>query len=320
MVTLANVASLIAASMAVVPHTFLAEAQPTAQGTIIPKADGQFQAGDSCDITTDRVTCANASSLLMCSHDKWVVLSDCDPGTTCKNGIAPGSAAAPSSTDAAPGGGGGGGGSGGSNFGITCAKFNQAVSKASAAIGQSYPQPSAAQCQAFLQGMPKGDISSAREAAMFLANILWESDGLRAKEEYDCKDLPSWCAQNYKLPGDSPGKTYWGRGYIQLTWLYNYQAASRALFGNDKLVNDPTLASTDENVAWGVSFWYWAENVHSDAGVQAGNFGSSINKINGALECRGAAQDKAKKRYQMYTSILPIFAPGQTPKESGCYN
>ncbi|KAJ2711464.1 hypothetical protein H4R19_003234, partial [Coemansia spiralis] len=132
---------------------------------------------------------------------------------------------------------------------------------------------------------------------------------------------PDWCAMNYMIPGDShPGKAYWGRGYIQLTWKYNYEAASKALFGNNKLVDDPTLASKNENVAWDVSFWFWSENVHSDPGVQAGKFGASINKINGAIECRGLAQEKAKKRYAMYKAILPIIAPGQTPDESGCYN
>ncbi|KAJ2249936.1 hypothetical protein GGH97_001044 [Coemansia sp. RSA 475] len=207
------------------------------------------------------------------------------------------------------------------DFGITCDKFKEAVTKASSAIGQSYPTPSDKQCTSFLAGMPKGDIASAREAAMFLANILWESDGLQAKEEYDCQDLPDWCAQNYKTPEDAPGKTYWGRGYIQLTWHYNYEAASEGLFGDDRLVESPDQVATDEDLAWGVSFWFWKENVHGDAGVQEGNFGSSINKINGALECNGGtAQDKAKKRYEMYKAILPIFAPGELPKETGCYN
>ncbi|KAJ1835813.1 hypothetical protein LPJ63_000807 [Coemansia sp. RSA 2711] len=211
-------------------------------------------------------------------------------------------------------------GSSGDNFGITCDKFNDAVSKASKAISANYPAPSSAQCNSFLKGMSKGDISSAREAAMFLSNILWESDGLRAKEEYDCKDLPDWCAQNYKSTDDKSGQTYWGRGYIQLTWSYNYKAASEGLYGDDRLLDKPDQVATDEDTAWAVSFWFWKANVHSDPGVQQGNFGSSINKINGALECKGAAQDKAKKRYEMYKAVLPVFAPGEQPKESGCYN
>ncbi|KAJ1741962.1 hypothetical protein LPJ78_003958 [Coemansia sp. RSA 989] len=217
----------------------------------------------------------------------------------------------------------GGGGQdtgGGSDFGITCDKFDEAVSKASEAIGQSYPKPSQAQCNAFLKGMPKGGISSAREAAMFLANILWESDGLQAKQEYACKDKPDWCAQNYKTPEDEPGKTYWGRGYIQLTWEYNYAAASKALYGDDRLVKNPGEVSSDEDTAWAVSFWFWKANVATDPAVKKGEFGASINKINGALECKGAAQDKAKKRYEMYKAVLPVFAPGEKPIESGCYN
>ncbi|KAJ2432221.1 hypothetical protein GGF41_000110 [Coemansia sp. RSA 2531] len=234
------------------------------------------------------------------------------------------SAVQPSSAPSSSAGGGGGGGgndSGGNNFGITCDKFNKAVSAASSAISNSYPAPSSAQCNSFLKNMKSaGGIASSREAAMFLANILWESDGLRAKEEYDCQKLPDWCAQNYKTPEDVPGKTYWGRGYIQLTWHYNYIDASKALFGDDRLAKDPAQVAEDEDTAWMVSFWFWKDRVRSDPGVQAGNFGASINKINGGLECRGSAQDKAKKRYAMYKAVLPIFAPGETPKEAGCYN
>ncbi|KAJ1905427.1 hypothetical protein LPJ71_004551, partial [Coemansia sp. S17] len=211
------------------------------------------------------------------------------------------SAVQPSSAPSSSAGGGGGGGgndSGGNNFGITCDKFNKAVSAASSAISNSYPAPSSAQCNSFLKNMKSaGGIASSREAAMFLANILWESDGLRAKEEYDCQKLPDWCAQNYKTPEDVPGKTYWGRGYIQLTWHYNYIDASKALFGDDRLAKDPAQVAEDEDTAWMVSFWFWKDRVRSDPGVQAGNFGASINKINGGLECRGSAQDKAKKRY-----------------------
>ncbi|KAJ2080070.1 hypothetical protein H4R24_003341 [Coemansia sp. RSA 988] len=209
---------------------------------------------------------------------------------------------------------------GGNNFGITCDKFEEAVSKASEAIGQTYPKPSQEQCQSFLKGMPNGEIASAREAAMFLSNIIWESDGLRAKEEYECKDKPDWCAQNYKTPEDVPGQTYWGRGYIQLSWHYNYEDASKGLYNDERLAKDSSQVSNNEDVAWNVSFWYWKANVRSDPGVQAGNFGSSINKINGALECKGAAQDKAKKRYEIYKAVLKVFDSNETPKESGCYN
>ncbi|KAI8323896.1 lysozyme-like protein [Martensiomyces pterosporus] len=209
---------------------------------------------------------------------------------------------------------------GGATFGITCEKFNQAVVAGGKAVGSAYPVPSAAQCKAFLGGFKAGEISSAREAAMFLTNMAWESDGLRAKEEYLCKQTPSSCYSAYGAP-NSKGQYFWGRGYTQLSWDFNYKAASQALYGDDRLYQNPEQVATNEDMAWGVSFWFWKANVHSDAGVQAGNFGSSVNKINGALECHGGANaDRAKKRYQIYQAILKVFAPSETPKEAGCYN
>ncbi|KAJ2850290.1 hypothetical protein J3B02_003687 [Coemansia erecta] len=350
------------------------------------------QAGEKCDMTTDRIVCGTDTSLLFCTNNEWIEFSNCTTGTVCKDGMCvfpesesadQGSAAAQSSeptseqqqqqqnTETAQGGGeeedtnqdiassspvadtsasadsqqaestgdtqqasssadggdqqgggdGGGSSSSGDSFGITCDKFSEAVTKASQAIGQKYPAPSEAQCQSFLKGMPEGDIASAREAAMFLANILWESDGLQAKEEYACQDMPDWCAQNYKTPEDVSGQTYWGRGYIQLSWHYNYIDASKGLYGDDRLAKDAAQVAKNEDIAWAVSFWFWKDRVRSDPGVQEGNFGASINKINGGLECHGgAAADKAKKRYEMYKVILPIFAPNEKPKESGCYN
>ncbi|KAJ1955559.1 hypothetical protein GGI12_005532 [Dipsacomyces acuminosporus] len=154
---------------------------------------------------------------------------------------------------------------------------------------------------------------------MFLANIVWESDGLRAKEEYLCKQTPGACTSAYGA-GNGRGSYFWGRGYIQLSWADNYRAASQALFGNDQLVQNPQQVSSNEDVAWGVSYWYWNSRVRNSPGVLAGNFGASINAINGPLECRGGHSDKAKKRFVIYTAILKIFAPSEAPKETGCYN
>ncbi|KAJ1955560.1 hypothetical protein GGI12_005533, partial [Dipsacomyces acuminosporus] len=57
------------------------------------------------------------------------------------------------------------GGSGSGDFGITCDKLNKAVTAGGKAVANSYPAPSAAQCKAFLTGLKKSGITSAREAA-----------------------------------------------------------------------------------------------------------------------------------------------------------
>lgn len=54
-------------------------------------------------------------------------------------------------------------------------------------------------------------------------------------------------------PGD--GFKYRGRGFIQLTGKNNYAAASKAIYGDDRLVKNPDLVN-DPSVAAQVSAWY----------------------------------------------------------------
>jgi putative chitinase len=59
-------------------------------------------------------------------------------------------------------------------------------------------------------------------------------------------------------PGD--GWKYRGRGFIQLTGKANYASASKELFGDDRLVNNPELAS-DPIIAANIALWYWGWRV-----------------------------------------------------------
>jgi len=54
-------------------------------------------------------------------------------------------------------------------------------------------------------------------------------------------------------PGD--GWKFRGRGYIQLTGKNNYSAASKAIFGDDRLVENPDLVN-DPGIAAEVTAWY----------------------------------------------------------------
>ena len=77
-----------------------------------------------------------------------------------------------------------------------------------------YRKPSNAQYRNFIQRTPNSRIKDKRELAMFLANIMHESGGLKYTEE-----LGPPPPGRYPYPAlDRPGKTYHGRGYIQLTW------------------------------------------------------------------------------------------------------
>src|ERR1700722_5214060 len=181
-----------------------------------------------------------------------------------------------------------------------------------------YDPPTDKQYRAFVKGLDSSTFSGKREVAMFLAQIMHESGGLKVKSEERC--VHNGCPGEYETGEGVPGKRYFGRGYIQPTWSYNYKAASEALFGDpNKLLRHPELVADDEDVAWGTSFWFWRQNVHHEDGVQNGQFGYSTLRINGGLECGGNAGELARRRFRLYTKVLLAFGLKDKLDPTGCY-
>ena len=74
-----------------------------------------------------------------------------------------------------------------------------------------YPMPNIKQYENFVKNAaPAGGINTKRELAMFLAQIMWESGGLRYNQEIDC--MHSGCPGNYETSFDYAGVRYYGRG------------------------------------------------------------------------------------------------------------
>ncbi len=92
-----------------------------------------------------------------------------------------------------------------------------------ALVTNGYPQPNSIQYYNLVnQAGSKGNIYSKLELAMFLSQIMWESDGLRAMREYYCyPTFNSGCA--YSTGIGFPGQNYFGRGYIQLVSLFCFK-------------------------------------------------------------------------------------------------
>lgn len=222
---------------------------------------------------------------------------------------------------------------------ITFSEFKKAVTD------NVYPTPTKEQYDTIV-GMAEsaGNITSKQELAMFLAQVLWESAGLQvsvqpvsnlgfalrqfispslsaqiqAKKEIKCAS--NSCPSSYRTGREQPGKYYFGRGYIQLTWLYNYEQCSKELYGDNRLVDEPNLVSDTEEGAWGSAFWYWAKHCHKAPGVADGLFGASTMAINGALECKGPYKTKAFKRFTIYVKVLKAFKLDNVkPIQDGCY-
>lgn len=145
-----------------------------------------------------------------------------------------------------------------------------------------------------------------REVAAFLAHVTHESGGLRYTDEIDgsskdyCDNVGACPAGEYQ---------YWGRGSLQVTWNYNYKFAEdlfSSIGQSYSLLNNPGLVASDELLLWATGLWFWMEgdpsffndSPHDRLGPQG--FGSTIEKINGQLECDGASPDAVAARVQYY--------------------
>ncbi|KAI9107764.1 hypothetical protein K1719_021100 [Acacia pycnantha] len=189
--------------------------------------------------------------------------------------------------------------------------------------------------KSFLAFATTGDADTRkREAAAFLAQTSHETTGgwpdapggpyawgYCFKEEVARGD---YCAPSEEYPC-APGKQYYGRGPIQLSWNYNYGQAGTAL--KEDLLNNPDLVATDPLLSFETALWFWMTpqspkpSCHdvmtgswtpSDADVAAGRlpgYGTVTNIINGGLECGIGPDPRVEDRigfYKRYCDILGV--------------
>jgi predicted chitinase len=94
-------------------------------------------------------------------------------------------------------------------------------------------------------------------------------------------------------PGD--GFKFRGRGFIQLTGKSNYAAASKAIYGDDRLVKNPDLVN-DPAVAAEVSAWYMKKGQGSMAkkmGIDTANMSQSDANLLATSQIAGTDVRKA---------------------------
>ncbi|WP_414589972.1 glycoside hydrolase family 19 protein [Scytonema sp. PCC 10023] len=174
------------------------------------------------------------------------------------------------------------------------------------------------------------DTQHKHEAAAFLANIAHETSGLQYIEELRC--IPNGCGDEYCDRNNTqypcqPGRSYHGRGPMQISWNYNYGAAGRALGLN--LLANPDLVKSDGAIAFSTALWFWMTpqppkpSCHdvmsgrwnpSPDDVNRGRvpgFGMTINIINGGLECGRPTDDRVERRvgfYRQFCQMLGVSA------------
>lgn len=179
-----------------------------------------------------------------------------------------------------------------------------------------------------------------RELAAFLANAGHETTGgwpdapggpqawgLYFTEEVGCEDnkCPQYCDANNAQYPCAPGKTYHGRGPIQLSWNYNYGAVGDVI--GEPLLANPELVASDGAIAFRTALWFWmtaqapkpsAHDVmvgawqptaDDQAKGRAPGFGMTINIINGGIECGKPSPPQVLDRvafYQRFTDMLGV--------------
>jgi len=181
-----------------------------------------------------------------------------------------------------------------------------------------------------------------REVAAFLGNASHETTGgwptapggpeawgLYFTEEVGCEAgaCTQYCdAANTRYPCQ-PGKTYHGRGPIQLSWNYNYGAFGEVL--GLGLLDDPDLVTSDGVIAFTTALWFWMTaqppkpSAHdallglwapSDADTAAGRrpgFGMTVNIINGGLECGKPTDDRVRDRIRFYRHFVALLGTSE---------
>lgn len=132
------------------------------------------------------------------------------------------------------------------------------------------------------------EINSSKRSAAFLAQIGHESGELCYVRElgsdqylskYDTGTLAARLGNSPEADGD--GQKYRGRGLIQITGRRNYLACSQALFGDDRLLQQPQLL---EQPQWACESagWFWQTNGLNEL-ADNDQFTNITRRINGGL-------------------------------------
>jgi uncharacterized protein YraI len=158
------------------------------------------------------------------------------------------------------------------------------------------------------------DITDIRWLAYMFATVKHECAGTwRPIEEYGKGQ-----GHKYGLPvtvtdpqGKSYSNAYYGRGYVQLTWDYNYRNMGKVL--NDRLLYEPSLA-LDADVAYGIMSYGMRNGSFTGAKLSRFISGDSCDYVNARKIINGLDQaDRIAGYAQKLESILRASAVAAVP-------
>jgi len=117
----------------------------------------------------------------------------------------------------------------------------------------------------------ENDITTKDEIAHFLSQCAFESMFGASLTEAGYLDYETQMAYLQK----QSYYPYYGAGYIQLTWDYNYEAFYNAI-GDEKIMSGPDYVAA--NYAWTVAGWFWTTHGINDV-IASGGTSYDISRI-----------------------------------------
>jgi len=238
-------------------------------------AQGECSASSPCPDTSN-----------CCSQYGYCGTGDAYCGTGCINGPCTGTPTPPSPP----------GGAGWSSF-FTEADFNSWFPSRNAFYTYQAFTDATATYSTF--GTSGSTDDQKREIAAFFGNVQQESGGLQYINEID--PPMNYCqADNTQYPC-APGKSYYGRGPIQLSWNYNYGACGDAL--NLDLLANPDQVSQNSGTAFKTALWFWMTSGCHGAILGSPPSFASTNRIINSIECGHGFDQRVENRVNAYVGF-----------------
>jgi putative chitinase len=159
--------------------------------------------------------------------------------------------------------------------------------------------------EAALQTAAKAAGLKGSELAQFMAQTRHESwDFGKMKEVGNKKTFAKYEKSKMakrlgnKVKGD--GELFKGRGFIQLTGRDNYTRASQQIFGDDRLVKNPELASRLD-VGAKIALWFWKNQVRPNVS----NFNNTTEVVKAINS--GEPKEVVKQRHTKFKEYMAVL-------------
>lgn len=164
-------------------------------------------------------------------------------------------------------------------------------------------------------GTTRSSDVAAREVAAFLANVDYMTYGFCYINELNMvngdpyKGDPyvgsAYCNLSSTIYPCAKGKSYYGRGPLQLSWNYNYGGAGKYL--KLDFLQKPEMVSENATVSFQTAIWIWMKNSNSHTAIVSGQgFGATLKSLN-SRACNDPAQLKSTvDNYKLYCNFFGV--------------